>query len=183
MLDEKAAQEISDLCVEKIDWTVVGNKGGTMTIFTGTNRRHAVYGTDGGDPVRGNSKSVLPGHSCWFEQDGTITPDKPVICTAHVHDGVAMTDVRRMPPMGDAEAYEDIANLELDRKLIHDEVPEGSRLRDTPSFGNAGRTALTVANGGFGVLVRVLDSGSAPVFPDSSGGIRPRFQLRQGMRL
>ena len=31
MLDEKAAQEISDLCVEKIDWTVVGNKGGTMT--------------------------------------------------------------------------------------------------------------------------------------------------------
>lgn len=119
MLDRKTAQEISELCVEKIDWTIVGIEGGTVTIFTGRDRYHASYGAEG-DPVKETGKSGEPGGECRFELDGTASPDHPVICTVGVHDGIAETDVRHMPPMFDEEAYEYVANMELDRRFVHD---------------------------------------------------------------
>lgn len=79
MLDRKTAQEISGLCVERIDWTVVGAKGGAVTVFTGRGRYHASYGAEG-DPVEETSKSGEPG----------------------------------------GEAYEYVANMELDRRFVHD---------------------------------------------------------------
>lgn len=119
MLNKKTAQEISELCVEKIDWTIVGIEGGTVTVFTGRGRYHASYGAEG-DPVEETSKSGEPGGECRFELDGTASPDHPVICTVSVHDGKAETDVRHMPPMFDEEAYEYVANMELDRRFVHD---------------------------------------------------------------
>lgn len=119
MLNKKTAQEISELCVERIDWTVVGAKGGAVTVFTGRGRYHASYGAEG-DPVEETSKSGEPGGECLFELDGTASPDHPVICTVGVHDGIAETDVRHMPPMFDEEAYEYVANMELDRRFVHD---------------------------------------------------------------
>ena len=119
MLDRKTAREISGLCVEKIDWTIVGIEGGTVTIFTGRDRYHASYGAEG-DPVKETGKSGEPGGECRFELDGTASPDHPVICTVSVHDGKAATDVRHMPPMFDEEAYEYVANMELDRRFVHD---------------------------------------------------------------
>lgn len=119
MLDRKTAREISGLCVERIDWTVVGVKGGAVTVFTGRGRYHASYGAEG-DPVEETSKSVEPGGECRFELDGTASPDHPVICTVGVHDGIAETDVRYMPPMPGGEAYEYVANMELDRRFVHD---------------------------------------------------------------
>ena len=56
MLDRKTAQEISELCVGKIDWTVVGPKGGAVAIFTGGDRYHASYGAEG-DPVKETSRA------------------------------------------------------------------------------------------------------------------------------
>lgn len=56
MLDRKTAREISGLCVERIDWTVVGAKGGAVTVFTGRDRYHASYGAEG-DPVKETGKS------------------------------------------------------------------------------------------------------------------------------
>lgn len=119
MLDRKTAQEISELCVEKIDWTIVGIEGGTVTIFTGRDRYHASYGAEG-DPVKETGKPGEPGGECRFELDGTASPDHPVICTVGVHDGIAETDVRHMPPMPGGEAYEYVANMELDRRFVHD---------------------------------------------------------------
>ena len=124
MLDKETAQEISELCVEKIDWTIVGIEGGTVTIFTGKDRYYASYGTEGSDPITETSKSKEPGNARWFERDGTVSSDHPVICTVSVHDGKAETDVRHMPPMFDEEAYEAVANMELDRKFVHDESGE-----------------------------------------------------------
>lgn len=120
MLDKKTAQEISELCVEKIDWTIVGIEGGTVTIFTGKDRYYASYGTEGSDPIEETSKSKEPGNLRWFERDGTASPDHPVICTVSVHDGITETDVRHMPPMPGGEAYEYVANMELDRRFVHD---------------------------------------------------------------
>lgn len=120
MLDKKTAQEISELCVEKIDWTIVGLEGGTVTIFTGKDRYYASYGTEGSDPIEETSKSKEPGNLRWFERDGTISSDHPVICTVSVHDGKAETDVRHMPPMPGGDAYEYVANMELDRRFAHD---------------------------------------------------------------
>lgn len=60
MLDEKTAREISGLCVERIDWTVVGAKGGAVTVFTGRGRYHASYGAEG-DPVKETGGSGEPG--------------------------------------------------------------------------------------------------------------------------
>lgn len=119
MLDRKTAREISGLCVERIDWTVVGAKGGAVTVFTGRGRYHASYGAEG-DPVKETGKSGEPGGECRFELDGTASPDHPVICTVSVHDGIVETDVRHMPPMPGGEAYEYVANMELDRRFVHD---------------------------------------------------------------
>lgn len=119
MLDRKTAREISGLCVERIDWTVVGAKGGAVTVFTGRDRYHASYGAEG-DPVKETGKSGEPGGECRFELDGTTSPDHPVICTVSVHDGITKTDVRHMPPMPGGEAYEYVANMELDRRFVHD---------------------------------------------------------------
>ena len=87
MLNKETAQEISELCVEKIDWTIVGLEGGTVTIFTGKDRYYASYGTEGSDPITETSKSKEPGNARWFERDGTVSSDHPVICTVSVHDG------------------------------------------------------------------------------------------------
>ena len=119
MLDRKTAQEISELCVGKIDWTVVGLKGGAVAIFTGGDRYHASYGAEG-DPVKETSRARESGGGCRFESDGTASPDHPVICTVSVHDGIAETDVRHMPPMPGGDAYEYVANMELDRRFAHD---------------------------------------------------------------
>ena len=129
MLDNLSASLVKDMCLQNLDWTIIGSRGGSVTIFTGKNRYHAVYGTEGGDPTRENSVAPLPEHSSWFKM--TASADHPIICTVIVQDGVAHTLVRHMTPMSGDEAYEDIANLELDRKLIHDEFPEGSWPKDT----------------------------------------------------
>lgn len=128
MLDELSARVVSGICVERLDWTIIGDEGGTVTIFTGEARYHAAYGTEGGDPTRENSTTPLPEHSDLFKRYASA--DHPIICTVIVRDGVAETDVRHLTAMDGAEAYEDVANLELDRKIIHDEVPEGSWLKD-----------------------------------------------------
>lgn len=73
MLDRKTAQEISELCVGKIDWTVVGPKGGAVAIFTGGDRYHASYGAEG-DPVKETSRARESGGGCRFESDGTASP-------------------------------------------------------------------------------------------------------------
>ena len=129
MLNKETAQEISELCVEKIDWTIVGIEGGTVTIFTGRDRYYASYGTEGSDPITETSKSKEPGNARWFERDGTVSSDHPVICTVSVHDGKAETDVRHMPPMFDEEAYEAVANMELDRKFRSEERRVGKECR------------------------------------------------------
>ena len=119
MLDRSTAQEISGLCVEQIDWATVGSEGGAVTIFTGGDRYHASYGAEG-DPVKETSRAREPGGGCRFESDDTASSNHPVICTVSVHDGVARTDVRHMPPMSGEEAYEYVANMELDRRFAHD---------------------------------------------------------------
>lgn len=129
MLDKLSASLVKDTCVQNLDWTIIGKRGGTVTIFTGKNRYHAVYGTEGGDPTRENSVKPLPERSSWFKT--TASADHPIICTVIVQEGVAHTLVRHMTPMSGDGAYEDIANLELDRKLIHDEFPEGSWPKDS----------------------------------------------------
>lgn len=63
MLNKETAQEISELCVEKIDWTIVGIEGGIVTIFTGRDRYYASYGTEGSDPITETSKSKEPGNA------------------------------------------------------------------------------------------------------------------------
>lgn len=119
MLDRSTAQEISGLCVGQIDWATVGSEGGTVAIFTGGDRYHASYGAEG-DPVKETSRAGESGGGCRFESDGTASPDHPVICTVSVHDGIAETDVRHMPPMPGGDAYEYVANMELDRRFAHD---------------------------------------------------------------
>lgn len=130
-MDGDILKEIGGACIAHADHSLIGGDGGQVDVFTPLGRFHAAYGhPDGGDPIRewcGPSADL-------YGLDAAVMAAGPFMCTLMVHDGVVEADVRRMAPLSGPDAYAYVVDgVEMERRFIHEEFPEGTWSDDAES--------------------------------------------------
>lgn len=170
MVSEDILRRIGDACVAHADYSFIGAGGGQVDVFTTYGRYHAAYGhPDGDDPVRHWCERMDDMYGLDELLDRTITDASPIICTLTVHNGKVDVDVRETAPLPEPSAYVYLVDgVEMERRFVHEEFPEGTWSDDLESAWAAFREEVEDATEDIDVLHSIVNCATVTLLFQSS---------------